>query len=134
MDIQWYPGHMTKARRQMQEDLKLIDLLIELVDARLPFSSRNPDIRDLGAGKARMIILNKADLADEKVNQAWLSHYREQASEVFLADSRNRSVWKQMQPFDPPARKKSSATRSAASATVRSARWSWGSRTSANPR
>ena len=99
MDIQWYPGHMTKARRQMQEDLKLIDLLIELVDARLPFSSRNPDIRDLGAGKARMIILNKADLADDKTNQAWLSYYREQASEVFLADSRNRSVWKQMQPL-----------------------------------
>ena len=65
MNIQWYPGHMTKARRAMQEDIKLIDLVIELVDARVPFSSRNPDIDKLAAGKARMVLLNKADLADE---------------------------------------------------------------------
>jgi ribosome biogenesis GTPase A len=64
MNIQWYPGHMTKARRAMQEDIKLIDLVIELVDARVPFSSRNPDIDKLAAGKARMVLLNKADLAD----------------------------------------------------------------------
>ena len=63
MNIQWYPGHMTKARRAMQEDIKLIDLVIELVDARVPFSSRNPDIDKLAAGKARMVLLNKADLA-----------------------------------------------------------------------
>lgn len=65
MNIQWYPGHMTKARRAMKEDMKLIDLVIELVDARVPFSSRNPDIDELAAGKARMVLLNKADLADE---------------------------------------------------------------------
>ena len=58
MNIQWYPGHMTKARRAMQEDIKLIDLVIELVDARVPFSSRNPDIDKLAAGKARMVLLN----------------------------------------------------------------------------
>ena len=58
MDYQWYPGHMTKAKRQMQEDLKLIDLIIELIDARAPESSRNPDIRHMGEGKARLIILN----------------------------------------------------------------------------
>ena len=60
MNIQWYPGHMTKAKRAMKEDMKLIDLVIELVDARVPLSSRNPDIDDLGAGKARMVLLNKS--------------------------------------------------------------------------
>ena len=65
MNFQWYPGHMTKARRQMQEDIKLIDLIIELVDARVPLSSRNPDIDELGRNKSRLILLNKADLADE---------------------------------------------------------------------
>ena len=69
--IQWYPGHMTKAKRQMQEDIKLIDLIIELVDARVPLSSRNPDIDQLGQNKGRLILLNKADLADERQNIAW---------------------------------------------------------------
>ena len=62
MNIQWYPGHMTKARRAMKEDMKLIDLIIELVDARVPVSSRNPDIDELGRQKARLVLLNKADL------------------------------------------------------------------------
>ena len=66
MNIQWYPGHMTKARRMMQENIKLIDLVIELVDARAPMSSRNPDIDDLAKGKARLILLNKSDLASER--------------------------------------------------------------------
>ena len=70
MNYQWYPGHMTKARRQMQEDLKLIDLMIELVDARVPAASRNPDIDELGKNKARLILLNKSDLADERGNSA----------------------------------------------------------------
>ena len=69
MNVQWYPGHMTKAKRQMQEDLKLIDLIIELVDARVPLSSRNPDIDQLGQNKSRLILLNKADLADERQNE-----------------------------------------------------------------
>ncbi len=69
MNVQWYPGHMTKAKRQMQEDIKLIDLIIELVDARVPLSSRNPDIDQLGQNKARLILLNKADLADERQNR-----------------------------------------------------------------
>ena len=68
MHFQWYPGHMTKARRMMQENIKLIDLIIELVDARIPLSSRNPDIDDMGKNKARLIVLNKADLAEEKRN------------------------------------------------------------------
>lgn len=99
MDVQWYPGHMTKARRQMQEDLKLIDLIIELVDARVPFSGRNPDIQTMGAGKARLIILNKADLADESRNQIWLSYYKKQGYQVLLADSRKRASLKQVQPL-----------------------------------
>ena len=77
MNVQWYPGHMTKAKRQMQEDLKLIDLIIELVDARVPLSSRNPDIDSLGQNKARLIILNKADLADERQNEAWTEYFTE---------------------------------------------------------
>ena len=64
MQFQWYPGHMTKAKRQMQEDIKLIDLIIELVDARTPMSSRNPDIDDLGRNKARLILMNKTPEAE----------------------------------------------------------------------
>ena len=63
MQFQWYPGHMTKAKRQMQEDIKLIDLVIELVDARIPLASRNPDIDELGKNKARLILMNKSDLS-----------------------------------------------------------------------
>ena len=82
MNIQWYPGHMTKARRAMKEDMKLIDLVIELVDARVPFSSRNPDIDELAAGKARMVLLNKADLSDEGKNAAWASLFESRGIHV----------------------------------------------------
>lgn len=77
MNYQWYPGHMTKARRAMQEDIKLIDLIIELVDARMPLSSRNPDIDEMGKNKARLVLLNKADLADPAVNQEWCAYFKE---------------------------------------------------------
>ena len=77
MNYQWYPGHMTKAKRMMQENIKLIDLIIELVDARAPMSSRNPDIDELGKGKARIILLNKSDLADARLNQEWESFFKE---------------------------------------------------------
>ena len=90
MEIQWYPGHMTKARRQMQEDLKLIDIIIELIDARIPYSGRNPDIRSMGAQKSRVIVLNKSDLADERKNRLWMEYYQAQGAQVLLADSRNR--------------------------------------------
>ena len=96
MDIQWYPGHMTKARREMQENLKLVDLIIELIDARVPYSGRNPDIQNMGAQKARLLILNKADLADPAGNAAWESFYREQGYEVLTMDSRERGVKKQV--------------------------------------
>ena len=69
MNYQWYPGHMTKARRMMQENIKLIDLVIELVDARIPISSRNPDIDELGKGKSRIILLKKSDMANPVWNK-----------------------------------------------------------------
>lgn len=74
-NYQWYPGHMTKAKRMMQEDIKLIDLVIELVDARIPLGSRNPDIDELGKNKARIILLNKSDLADARQNKLWMEYF-----------------------------------------------------------
>ncbi len=94
MHFQWYPGHMTKARRQMQEDIKLIDLVIELVDARIPVSSRNPDIDKLGQNKARLILLNKADLADDNRTAAWTEFFRGKGFFVAKADSRSKGSMK----------------------------------------
>ena len=90
MNIQWYPGHMTKAVRQMREDLKLVDLLIEVTDARIPVSSRNPDIDEMGKNKYRVVLLNKADLADEAVTRQWLEQFQAQGIHAAAADSRNR--------------------------------------------
>ena len=97
MNYQWYPGHMTKAKRQMQEDIKLIDLLIELVDARIPCSSRNPDIDKLGANKGRMVLLNKSDLADPKGNQAWIEYFKKQGITVLEINSKTGSGMKSIQ-------------------------------------
>lgn len=80
MNYQWYPGHMTKARRMMQEDIKLIDLVIELVDARVPFSSRNPDIDELAKNKSRLILLNKSDLADKAKTARWVEYFQRKGS------------------------------------------------------
>ncbi len=82
MNYQWYPGHMTKAKRMMQENIKLIDLMIELVDARIPLSSRNPDIDTLAAGKSRIVLLNKSDLADPAVNTLWKKYFEEKGIHV----------------------------------------------------
>lgn len=89
MNFQWYPGHMTKAKRMMQEDIKLIDLVIELVDARLPLSSRNPDIDTIGKGKARLILLNKADLADENVNKQWSDWFESKGFFTVMVNSKS---------------------------------------------
>ena len=97
MNVQWYPGHMTKAKRQMQEDIKLIDLIIELVDARVPLSSRNPDIDELGKNKARLILLNKADLADERQNEAWKNFFQAKGFFVVKVDSRSGAGMKAIQ-------------------------------------
>lgn len=77
MDIQWYPGHMTKARRQLKEKLRTVDLVIEVLDARAPESSLNPDFDDLFSQKTRFYILNKADLADENITRSWLRYFGE---------------------------------------------------------
>lgn len=97
MQYQWYPGHMTKAKRQMQEDIKLVDLVIELVDARIPVSSHNPDIDELGKNKSRLVLLNKADLADEELNEAWCRHYKERGIFAVKLDARSRGGMKQVQ-------------------------------------
>ncbi len=97
MEFQYYPGHMTKAKRQMTEDMKLIDLIIELVDARIPLASRNPDIDELGKNKARLILLNKADLADERKNKLWTAYFKEQGFFVVEMDSRKRTGMKIVQ-------------------------------------
>ncbi len=97
MHIQWYPGHMTKAKRQMQEDIKLIDLVIELVDARIPLSSRNPDIDELGRNKYRLILLNKADLADPEKNKLWRACFKDQGFFVLEMDARKRTGMKLIQ-------------------------------------
>lgn len=94
MQVQWYPGHMTKAKRQMQEDMKLIDLVIELVDARVPCSSRNPDIDELGKQKARLILLNKADLADEGQTAAWMAFFQKKGYFTAKADARDKGSMK----------------------------------------
>lgn len=89
MNYQWYPGHMTKAKRMMQEDIKLIDLVIELVDSRVPLSSRNPDIDELGKNKSRLILLNKADLADKAANKKWTEFFQKKGFYVQEVDSRS---------------------------------------------
>lgn len=94
MQFQWYPGHMTKAKRQMQEDIKLIDLVIELVDARIPMSSRNPDIDELGKNKARLILLNKSDLADKDASEAWMEFFKEKGYFAVKVDARNKGCMK----------------------------------------
>lgn len=95
-NFNWYPGHMTKAKRQMQEDIKLIDLVVEIVDARVPNSSRNPDIDELANNKARIVILNKADLADDKVTNAWINHFKEKDFFCLKMDSRKNNGFKEL--------------------------------------
>ena len=88
MNYQWYPGHMTKAKRMMEENSKLIDLIIELVDARVPLASRNPDIDTLGKGKARILLLNKADPVR---NKKWAAYFEEKGIHVLEVNSKTGS-------------------------------------------
>lgn len=97
MYFQWYPGHMTKAKRMMQENIKLIDLVIELVDARIPLSSRNPDIDELGRNKARLILLNKSDLAEDRWNDAWAQYFKEKGFSVVKVNSKKGGGIKSIQ-------------------------------------
>ena len=86
MNINWYPGHMAKTRKQIAEDLKLIDVVIEILDSRIPISSRNPDIANLTSGKDKIIILNKSDLADKKQNELWVQYFKEKGQPAILAN------------------------------------------------
>ncbi|MBQ9142514.1 MAG: ribosome biogenesis GTPase YlqF [Lachnospiraceae bacterium] len=97
MNYQWYPGHMTKAKRMMQENIKLIDLVIELVDARIPLSSRNPDIDDLAGNKSRIILLNKSDLADPHFNKLWTKYFEEKGAHVLEINSKSGAGVKAIQ-------------------------------------
>lgn len=94
MNIQWYPGHMTKAKRMMQEDIKLIDIVIELLDARAPLSSKNPDIDRLANNKYRLILLNKCDLADKRKTSLWEKYFKENGFAVICLDSRKNTGMK----------------------------------------
>ena len=97
MHFQWYPGHMTKAKRMMQENIKLIDLVIELVDARIPMSSRNPDIDELGKQKARLILLNKSDLAEDRQNELWAEYFKGKGYSVVKVNSKKGGGIKSIQ-------------------------------------
>jgi len=86
-NIQWFPGHMAKARRQIQEKLKLVDIVYELLDARIPYSSSNPMMREIIGTKPKLIILNKADIADPKVTDQWLAHFKNTGQNVIAIDA-----------------------------------------------
>ncbi len=97
-NIQWFPGHMTRTRRKIQESLKLVDAVVEIVDARIPLSSRNPEMDSLTTGKPRMIILNKADLADENANRRWLAYFKAQGLAAIAVDCKSGRGCNQFEP------------------------------------
>lgn len=99
MNVQWYPGHMTKAKRQMQEDIRLVDLVIELVDARVPMSSRNPDIDELAGQKSRMMLLNKSDMADPAITEKWTDYFETQGFQVLAVNSLKQTDMKQINEY-----------------------------------
>lgn len=92
MDYQWYPGHMTKAKRMMQENVRLVDLVIEILDARVPLSGRNPDVDQLAQGKQRMVILSKADLADPELTAEYVNYFTKKKIEAIALDARTRKA------------------------------------------
>ena len=98
MNIQWYPGHMTKTRRQIESDLKLVDAICEIVDARIPISSRNPDIDSICGAKPRIIILNRMDLADPQITKKWIAYYRAKGFAAIATDCKTRKGIADFQP------------------------------------
>lgn len=89
MNIQWFPGHMTKARRMISADVKMVDAVCEIIDARIPYSSRNPDLDDLTGGKPRMVILNRIDQADPEITKLWRDHFKSQGKFVLETDCKS---------------------------------------------
>lgn len=104
MNINWFPGHMAKTRRQIAEDLKLVDVVVEILDARIPISSQNPEIRKIVNNKKKIVILNKCDLSDEEDNKKWVEFFIQQSSKALLVDSNTgkgiNNVIKQIQVID----------------------------------
>ena len=98
MNIQWYPGHMTKTRRQIEADLKLVDAVCEIVDARIPISSRNPDIDSICAEKPRIIVLNRMDLADASATKNWISYYQSKGIAAIATDCKTKRGISSFQP------------------------------------
>ena len=94
--INWYPGHMKKTRELIQENLKLVDVVVELLDARIPFSSRNPIINDLVGNKTRIIVLNKSDLADPSISKEWKTYLETESTSVLILDSMHGSGVKEL--------------------------------------
>ena len=89
MNIQWYPGHMTKTRRMMEENISLVDVVIELIDARIPYSSKNPEIDELAKNKYRIIVMNKSDLADDRATEIWTKYFEDKGFKVLLTDAKS---------------------------------------------
>ena len=101
MNIQWYPGHMTKTRRQIEADLKLVDAVCEILDARIPISSRNPDIDSICNNKPRIVILNRMDLADQETTKKWLNYFREKGMAAVATDCKSK---RGINSFEPAVR------------------------------
>ncbi len=98
MIVQWYPGHMSKAKRLMESDMKLVDMVIEIVDARAPVSSRNPDIDRMSKGKSRLIIMNKADLADKNISDEWKRYFENKGIKTIFLNSKEKEGLRQVMP------------------------------------
>ena len=96
MTVQWFPGHMAKARRQIQEKLQLVDIVYELLDARIPYSSSNPMMNEIIKHKPKLIILNKADIADPNVTQQWLNYFKQKGQPVITIDALHQNAIKQV--------------------------------------
>ena len=99
MELQWFPGHMAKTRRLISENLKLVDVVIELLDARLPLSSQNPEIDRIVGKKPRIVVLNKCDIADDKANEKWLEYFEKKGIPAFLADSQSGRGFSSLSPL-----------------------------------
>ena len=108
MIINWYPGHMAKAKRLIQENLKIIDVVIELVDARIPLSSTNPMIKSLIGDKPSVVVLNKADLADPAVLDEWITYYKQQGRKVMALNSKGGKGVNNWCPSSAPWQRRSS--------------------------
>lgn len=95
MNIQWYPGHMTKTRRMIAQQIKNVDAVCEILDARIPISSRNPDVDELTAGKPRLVVLNRVDQADPEATRRWAAHFRGKGYAVLECSAKAGSGTKQ---------------------------------------